>query len=197
MWISALRDLHTVWVILVIFRPPSPFSIHFFSYSQDDPEQRRHKSADAPQQRFVFWQVEMIYRDTDTMIQSWNGATHNDLMLFVMPLIFIVIITTLTGPWLRALVSTAACSLVLMELMFASQVLEAVVILLAANTHSNWFFDEKVVNKTSSFFFFLRYLAIASLFLFPSQQHMNLQEKLIKSEATIFLKTFDWVGGWK
>lgn len=60
-----------------------------------------------------------------------------------MPLIFIIIITTLTGPWLWALVGTTAHSLVLTELMFASEMLEAVVMLLAANTLSNWFFDEK------------------------------------------------------
>lgn len=48
-------------------------------------------------------------------------------MLFLMSLIFIVIISTLTGPWLSAVVGTTTHSVELTELMFASQALEAVV----------------------------------------------------------------------
>lgn len=39
-----------------------------------------------------------------TMMQYSNGATLNDLILFVMALIFIIIISTLTVPWLGVLV---------------------------------------------------------------------------------------------
>lgn len=53
---------------------------------------------------FIQWALTGDGLSILTMMQYSNGATLNDLILFVTALIFIIIISTLTVPWLGVLV---------------------------------------------------------------------------------------------
>lgn len=123
----------------------------------------------------------MIDPDTDTMLRYSNGGTHNDVMMFVMPPIFIISIPPLAGPWLWALVGSTAHSLVLTEWMFASPALKATLLLLAANIRSNWFLYEKNCKK-KPVAFFLPCLVITDLFSWFLSHNIWICEKNVLIE---------------